>query len=79
MTTDDVRARLGSIAQEIFDDEDLVFTDDLGRENFKAWDSLGHIRIIAAIEEAFGISFTIDEIENVRTMGQIASLIDEKA
>ena len=79
MTTDDVKARLGNIAQEIFDDDDLVFSDDLGRENIKAWDSLGHIRMIAAVEEAFGITFTIDEIEGVRTMGQIVALIDEKA
>jgi acyl carrier protein len=69
---------LRNIAREVFEDETLEVTDALGPEDVKAWDSLGHIRLIAATEDAFRISFTIDEIENLKSIGQIATSIAEK-
>jgi len=38
------------------------------------WDSLGHMRLIAAIETAFGIAFTTDEILDMSSF-QIACLM----
>jgi acyl carrier protein len=79
MNRDDIRKTLRDIAREIFEDEALEVTDSLGPEDVKAWDSLGHIRLITATEEAFQISLTIDEIESLKSIGQIATLVAEKA
>jgi len=76
---DDIRNKLAEIAREIFDDDTLAVTDALAPEDVKAWDSLGHIRLIAATEEAFGVAFTIDEIEGMKSIGQIAALVEQKA
>jgi acyl carrier protein len=79
MSNDDIRKTLQGIAREIFEDETLIVTDSTSKEDLKAWDSLGHIRLMTATEEAFGVSFTLDEIENVDSIGQIVALVSEKA
>jgi acyl carrier protein len=79
MKSDEIRNKLGDIAREVFDDEGLQVTDMLSREDVESWDSLGHIRLIAAVEEAFQMSFTIDEIEGVNSVGQIVKVIAERA
>ena len=79
MKSDEIRNKLGDIAREVFDDEGLEVTDMLSREDVESWDSLGHIRLIAAVEEVFKMSFTIDEIEGVNSIGQIVQVITERA
>ncbi|MBS0366447.1 MAG: acyl carrier protein [Proteobacteria bacterium] len=58
-----VRATVARVFAEVFEGEDFAFSDQLSRETLKAWDSLGHIRLIGALEEAFDTRFTIEEIE----------------
>jgi len=74
----DIRTRLQAVFREIFDDEGLQLNDTLDRENFEAWDSLGHIRLVSAMEEAFGVSFTLDEIEAMTSVPQIAAVLANK-
>ena len=79
MNNIDIRKKLRDIAREVFSDEGLEITDELSQDDVKAWDSLGHIRLVAATEDAFQITFTMDEIEGLKRMGQIVELIAEKA
>lgn len=78
MNEDEVRTTLERIFREIFDDEMLEVTDSLSRDDLKSWDSLGHIRLITAAEEAFDIGFTIEEIEVLTSMGQLVEKVSEK-
>jgi acyl carrier protein len=39
------------------------------------WDSLSHVRIISAVEAAYGIRFKISEIVRLRDVGQLQGLI----
>lgn len=73
MTTsrDQARATLEGVFQDVFDDDTLRISDDMERESFPTWDSLGHIRLVSAAEEAFGLSFTIEEIEGMTSVGRI--------
>ena len=75
----DIRKKLRDIAREVFSDDTLEITDELSQDDIKAWDSLGHIRLIAATEDAFQITFTMDEIEGLKRMGQVVELVAEKA
>jgi acyl carrier protein len=42
------------------------------------WDSLSHVRIISAIEDAYSIRFQTSEIVRLRYVGQLQALIDKK-
>ena len=42
------------------------------------WDSFGHMEIIAALEEALGISIDDDEVLELTTMRAICELFDRR-
>jgi len=75
----DIRARLEAVFREVFDNDALQLTDAIDRESFEAWDSLGHIRLVSAVEEDFGIAFTLDEIETMTSVPQILALVAVKS
>ena len=75
MNADKVRGTLQRVFREVFDGEEFEFSDALGRDTLPAWDSLGHIRLIAATEEAFDVRFTIEEIESLTNVGRMVARI----
>lgn len=77
--SNDPRPQLQAVFQEVFDDDTLQATDELNRETLESWDSLGHIRLISALEEALGLSFTLEEIEAMTSVPQILAVLAAKA
>ncbi len=77
--SNDTRTKLQNIFREVFDDELLQISDDTDPDTLKAWDSLGHIRLISAIEEELALSFTLDEIEAMTSVRQILATVAAKS
>lgn len=78
MTTD-INQTLGQVFREVFDDGGLP--DDiatLNRDAMESWDSLGHIRLVTALEEAFAVTFTLEEIESMTSVPAIAGILSAK-
>jgi acyl carrier protein len=75
MTTDEIRSTLRSIFADVFENDRFAFSDALTRDHVEGWDSLGHIRLVAATEEAFGLRFTIEEIESFTSVGRVVERI----
>lgn len=69
---------LQPIFQDVFDDEDLVVTNESNAENIDDWDSLSHIRLVVAIEKQFGIKFAFDELQGLKNVGEMITLIEKK-
>jgi acyl carrier protein len=51
---------------------------DLGPADVGQWDSVGHVVLIAAIEEAFSIHFDVDEILEFTSFRAILSAIERR-
>ncbi|MFW6103569.1 MAG: acyl carrier protein, partial [Bacteroidota bacterium] len=49
-----------------------------GPENINEWDSLAHVNIINSIEEKFNISFSEEEIMQIKTLYDITRLVESK-
>jgi acyl carrier protein len=45
------------------------------RDGHPTWDSFNHLRLMTAIEEEFGVQFSMDEIEGIETAGQLDALL----
>ena len=75
----DIRPRLEAVFREVFDDDTLQLTDAVDRESLEAWDSLGHIRLVSSVEEAFGIALTLEEIETMTSVPQILKLVASRS
>ena len=56
--------------------------DELGattvQEDIPEWDSLGHLNLILALEEAFNVSFSVDEMPELVSIGAIVRKVEEK-
>ena len=46
--------------------------------DFPAWDSMGHLAILSAVEEAFDISFEPEEMMEIEDVNDIAKAVEAK-
>ena len=44
----------------------------------EGWDSVQHLNIVLALEEALGLQFSPEDIEQMQSAGQILDVIDAK-
>jgi acyl carrier protein len=51
-------------------------TLDTGRQDVPKWDSLQHMALVAAIEQTFGISLSMDEMIEIRSVKDICQILD---
>ena len=70
--------QLAGVFREVFDSDEFDFSANLERGALESWDSLGHIRLVSAIEESFSVSFTMDEIELLTSTAKIAEVLQQK-
>ena len=66
---------LNEIFRDIFDDEDIVVTPETNSETIEDWDSLEHINLVVAIEKAFGLKFSMDEVTGMKDVGEMVEII----
>lgn len=75
----DVDKKLKSVFQEVFNTSPDMIHVDTKQNELQGWDSLGQLRIIMAVEEAFEISFLIDEIPQLNSYGKMLSAVISKS
>ena len=74
----EVMETLTEIFREIFDNPNLVLQDAMTAADVENWDSLNHIDLIVAIEKKFKVKFTTREVTSLKTVGDLAELIQKK-
>ena len=78
MCRDDVLKKVNEIFQEVFDDEDLVVTEATTPEDVEDWDSLEQVNLVVNMEQSFGVKFTLDEVNELKSVGEIITKLCEK-
>ncbi|MBE6099347.1 MAG: acyl carrier protein [Anaerovibrio sp.] len=56
--------------KEALEIDDNALTDDLAFDSIPEWDSVGHMRLMASIEDAFDIMFETEDIMDFGTFGK---------
>ncbi len=67
--------------QGVFDDvflDKVELTPELSAKDVPEWDSITHVSLIIATEEAFGIRFRVGEVEATKNVGDLADLISKR-
>jgi acyl carrier protein len=70
--------QLTKVFREVFGDESITLDTQTTADDIDGWDSLSHINLIIAIEIAFGIEFTQQEIRSFNNVGDMQKCIEEK-
>jgi len=52
--------------------------DSLTPKDVPEWDSMNYLLFIAALEEAYGVSFTMDEVLTAGSLGELRKFLAAK-
>ena len=78
MNKEQILEKLQEIVRDVLDEEDIVIKEDTVPEDVDGWDSLAHISILAEIQDTMDVTFQLDEIINLKSVGAIVDAIAEK-
>jgi acyl carrier protein len=73
-----IAERLKTVILRTLNLDDFDFQDSTVARQVPGWDSLNHVRIIAAVEEEFGVRFRSLEVIRLRNLGDLQALVDRK-
>lgn len=79
MNRDAILEKLTEVFRDVFDDEEIVISDKTTADDIEAWDSLEHISLIAAVERAFKMRFTMREVSGMKNVGEMIDILAERA
>ena len=78
MSRDEAYVILNRVFREVFDDESITVNDETTADDIEDWDSLEHINLVVAVEQAFKVKFTMGETNVMKNVGEMVSTILEK-
>ena len=78
MKREEVYERLTEVFRDVFDDEEIELTDSTTSDDIEEWDSLEHINLIVAVEDAFDMKFTMGEVTTMKNVGAMVDIIIER-
>jgi acyl carrier protein len=66
------------IFNDVFEIKDIVINDELSQKDVEDWDSIGHVRLVIAIQEEFNIDIPIEDTISLSTVGKIIDYVCQK-
>lgn len=79
MNREELTAKLTEVFRDVFDDDEIVLSDSTTADDIEAWDSLEHISLIAAVEKAFKMRFTMREVSGMKNVGEMIDILMQRA
>ena len=70
--------QIRSLAADVLDVNASELNPSSGPESVDAWDSVQHLNLVLAAEQHFELEFEPEEIEKMKTLGDMAAIVDRK-
>ncbi len=74
----DIFEQIQAVASDIFGVPANKLHASSSPETIENWDSIQHLNLVLALEEKFGIQLSPEEIEQMKSLGDTASLVQSK-
>lgn len=75
---DDIERRIRNIMADLLRLDAATIGESTGMDNTEAWDSANHISMMLALEDEFGISFDVAEIESMTSYFDVVQTVTAK-
>jgi acyl carrier protein len=75
---DKIYERINTVFRDFFDDDDIEVDASTTADDIDDWDSLNHITLMSAVEEEFGVRFTMGEVSGMKNVGEMAQIISDR-
>jgi len=77
MDADEIHLKLTKILAETLEIAEGDVNDDISGETCANWDSVRHLSVVLAVEDAFGIMFEEQEIPEITRFGRLLSAVHD--
>jgi acyl carrier protein len=77
--TPEVLERVRGVAADVFMLPEEQLRPESSPENVECWDSVQHLNLVLALEQQFDLQFEPEEMDQMKSIGQIAALLSGKA
>jgi acyl carrier protein len=74
----ELTSQVGRIVAAILNVDAARIDHSSSPDTIESWDSLRHVQLVLALEEAFGIQFTVDDIESMGTIGAVVEAVQRR-
>jgi len=78
ITLEDIMVKVSVIMNETFDSNYTIDASTSG-DDIDEWDSISHIELISELEKGFSVRFALGELQDLKNVGDMVSLIQEKS
>ncbi len=76
MKKDEILTKVQSIFDDIFDEPQI--TQQTKQDDIQDWDSLSQISLVCALEEDFGVKFSLEELQQLNSVENIIKILQSK-
>lgn len=73
-----INDRLASVFEKAFGFDPQRFSLQLAPEDVPNWDSIGHMNLVASLEQEFNLQFEVDEIMEMSSPQKILDILKAK-
>lgn len=70
-----VLEKVTEICRDVFENEDLVITEETTASDVDGWDSLTHLSLIDEIEVEYNVAFSLDEVTGSKNVGELITAL----
>lgn len=79
MTNPELETAINAIVCDVFDvDDESKISGQTVASDVEGWDSLGHVRLLLAIERKFGFRWREDEVKGLENVNDLYRRVGEK-
>jgi acyl carrier protein len=77
MSLNEIYEKLTEIFCDVFDEQGIVLTEATTADDIEGWDSLSHITLISEVEDCFGCTFSMKDLMEMKSVGEMVKRIEE--
>ena len=78
MNRTEILEKLNEVFHDVFDNNDIVVTEQTNANDIEEWDSLIHITLISAVEDEFDVFFDMKTVVSMKNVGDMIDAIEEQ-
>lgn len=75
---DEILNKLQDVVRDVLDNETIELDMDKYFSEIEGWDSLKFITILATIQDEYKINFTMEEMDELKTIKSIVGVLSRK-
>ena len=78
VTTEELLDKVRAAFKSAFDIDPRTITIETVPSDVPAWDSMGHVTLASSLEQAFGLTFDVDDLMAMENVKEICRVVQSK-